>query len=312
MTEPERSTGKDRPAASAVVALLVLCSIWGYNWVVMKECLRYCGVFALAALRTGMAAAGLLFVLMALGRPLRPKALGMTIVLGLFSTTLCIGLVTLALKDGPVGKTALLVYLMPFWVLIMARPFLSEKVKGIKWVAVPLALAGLVVIMEPWRFKADLASTVYAVLAGAAWAAGTVVNKVMNRRRQHDLLSLTAWQMLLGSLPLVAAALIVPERPIAWTPYFLGGLIFSSLLSQALALFLWFFILTKLPAGTASLGTLITPVFGIAAASLELGERPSLPEAAGMVLIAAGLLLLALLGYQAQRSSPMGVARRRR
>lgn len=304
MTRGQPSSREGRPAASAVLALILLCAIWGYNWVVMKECLKYSGVFALAALRTGIAAAGLFIVLLLSGRPLRPKALGMTILLGVFATTLCIGFVTLALKAGAVGKTALLVYMMPFWVLIMARPLLAEKVQGAKWLAVLLALTGLAVIMEPWHLKADLWSTIYAVLAGVAWAASTIINKVMNSRKRHDLLSLTAWQMLIGALPLVAAALIVPERPIAWTPYFIGGLLFSSLLSQALALLLWFFILTKLPAGTASLGTLITPVFGTWAAALELGERPSPWEAAGMGLIMAALLILSLLGYRRQQTLP--------
>jgi drug/metabolite transporter (DMT)-like permease len=87
----------------AVLALIALTSIWGYNWVAMKECLKYAGVYDFAALRTGIAAAGLFALLIWKRRPLRPKALGMTILLGLLSTTACIGLVTLALATGGAG-----------------------------------------------------------------------------------------------------------------------------------------------------------------------------------------------------------------
>jgi drug/metabolite transporter (DMT)-like permease len=47
----------------------------------------------------------------------------------------------------------------------------------------------------------------------------------------------------------------------------------------------------------AGLGTLATPVIGVAAAWVHFGERPSGQDAVGMLLIAMGLLLLAVPGY---------------
>jgi len=285
----------------AVLAFIVLSSIWGYNWVVMKECLKYSGVYDFAALRTGIGAASLFVLLVWKGRPLRPKAIGMTILLGFLATTLCIGLVTVALATGGVGKTAILVYIMPFWVLLMAWPILSERIRGIQWVPVILALAGLTIILEPWQLRSTFISKLLAVLVGVAWALSAIVTKIMNRRDTFDLISLTAWQMLLGALPLIALAMIVPERPVQWTPYFIVGLLFCSVVSQAMALLLWFFILSELPAGIASMGTLATPVIGTIAASIELGERPSVPEAWGMLLILTALSALSLLGYVQHR-----------
>lgn len=284
-----------------MLALIALSVIWGYNWVVMKECLRYAGVYDFAALRTGIGALSLFALLIGTRRPLRPRAIGMTALLGLLATTLCIGLVTGALATGGVGKTAILVYIMPFWVLLLAWPILSERVRGAQWVPVVLAVAGLTVILEPWHLRSTFVSNLLAVLAGVAWALSSVLTKIMTRRGGFDLLSLTAWQMLLGSLPLVAIALFVPERPLQWFPYFFGGLLFSAVVSQGLALLLWTFVLSELPAGVASMGMLATPVIGTIAASLELGERPSLPEAGGMLLIIAALSLLSLQGYLQQR-----------
>ncbi len=302
----------------AVLALIALSAIWGYNWVVMKECLKYAGVFDFAALRTGIGAVSLFALLIWKRRPVRPKAIGMTVLLGFLSTTLCIGMVTVALATGGVGKTAILVYIMPFWVLLMAWPILSERIRGIQWVPVVLAIAGLTIILEPWHLRSTFVSKLFAVLAGVAWALSTIVTKIMNRRETFDLISLTAWQMLLGALPLIALAMLVPERPVQWTPYFIAGLLFCSVVSQSLALLLWFFILSELPAGTASMGTLATPVIGTIAASIELGERPSVPEAWGMLLILAALSGLSLLGYMQQRrlrslidSSPCTTPQRR-
>ena len=264
-----------------MLALIALSSIWGYNWVVMKECLKYSGVYDFAALRTGIAAVTLFALLIWKRRPLRPKAVGMTILLGFLSTTLCIGLVTLALATGGVGKTAILVYIMPFWVLLMAWPILAERVRGVQWVPIVLAFIGLMIILEPWHLQSSFLSKTLRRPGGSGLGAQHHRDQDHEPGNTFDLFSLTAWQMLLGALPLILLALIIPERPVHWTPYFIVGLLFCSVISQALAILLWFFILSELPAGVASLGTLATPVIGTIAASIELGERPSVPGGMG-------------------------------
>ncbi len=61
---------------------------------------------------------------------------------------------------------------------------------------------------------------------------------------------------------------------------------------SALAWILWLYILHALPAGTAGLGTLLTPVIGIVAAWIQLGERPGVSEGLGMIAIVSALLLM--------------------
>ncbi|HNY73931.1 MAG TPA: EamA family transporter, partial [Syntrophales bacterium] len=90
------------------LALAFLSIVWGYNWVVMKEGLRFCDPFVFAALRVALAAAFLLPLLMWSGKQLRPRQIKGTILLGLFSTTLGLGLPMYALVSGGAGKTAIL------------------------------------------------------------------------------------------------------------------------------------------------------------------------------------------------------------
>ena len=56
----------------AVIALIILAFIWGYNWVVMKKVLAFCGPFDFAALRTFFGALCLFAVLAWMKKPLRP------------------------------------------------------------------------------------------------------------------------------------------------------------------------------------------------------------------------------------------------
>jgi drug/metabolite transporter (DMT)-like permease len=281
--------------------LALLALIWGYNWVVMKIGLDYADPVTFAALRTFLAALGLVVVLAALRRPLRPAAVGSTVVIGLLQTTGFVGLLMLALQSGGAGKTSVLTYTMPFWLLMLAWLFLGERVRGVQWPAVGLALAGLLLVLSPWRLQGTL-SSVLAVGGAVCWAASAVVVKRLQARRHVDLLSLTTWQMLFGSLPLVALSLLLHEPGPEWSGVFVLTLVYNVVLGNAVAWLLWLYGLRKLPAGTAGLATLATPVIGVLAAWLQLGERPDGWEAAGMALILGALALVTVHGLLAGRA----------
>ena len=130
--------------------------------------------------------------------------------------------------------------------------------------------------------------------AGFVWAASAVVAKVLQRRREVDLLSLTAWQMLLGSVPLIVIAFATATRPPVWSASFVWALAYNVLLANALGWLVWLYALRLLSAGRAGLGTLATPVVGVVAAWIQLGERPSPAETIGMALIVAALAVTTL------------------
>lgn len=300
---------KGNGTGSAVVALVVLSLIWGYNYVVMKRVMRYVDPFEFSAMRTVLGAATLFAVLAWLRKSWRPVATGPTLLLGVMQMGAFTALLQWALVSGEAGKTAVLVYTMPFWLLLFARVGLGERVRGVQWVAVAASAVGLVFILEPWseQHGSPLASTL-ALASGVIWAVSSVLAKRLRARVELDLLSLTAWQMLFGALLLVVVAFLVPAaRPLEVTPYFIGALAFNALLGTGLAWLLWLYVLDKLPAAVAGLSALAVPTVGVLAAWLELSERPSPAETAGMVLIAAALGLLSVVAIARQRRAGRSV-----
>ncbi|HCA27821.1 MAG TPA: EamA family transporter [Betaproteobacteria bacterium] len=279
----------------AIAALAVLSAIWGYNWVVMKNVLQFSSPLDFAALRTLLGAAGLFLVLAWKRRPLRPKAVPLTLLLGVLQTTGFMGLTMTALVSGGVGNTAILVYTMPFWVLVLAWRLLGERIRGMQWLAVGLAFAGLVLVVRPWMLHGTLTAKLLALSASVCWAASVVVAKVLRRKTAVDLISLTAWQMLFGGIPLALLAILVPSPPIQWSGYLIGALIYNVVLATALAWLLWLYVLRELPAGMAGMGILAVPLVGVFSAWVQLGERPGGIEAWGMLLIGAALALLSFL-----------------
>ena len=275
-----------------LLALALLTSIWGYNWVVMKLALRYVGPMDFAALRGALGAVFLFVVLWALGVSLKPKHVGKTFLLGLFQTAGFVGLISWALDSGAAGKSAVLGYTMPFWVIVFGWPFLPDRLRGWQWAAAGLILFGLVLVLELWAGQADATSSLLALGAGISWAISVIIFKRMPVRSRNDLLSVTAWQLAFGMVPLVVIAAFVDERPIVVSGYFVGALLYNAVGGMAIAPLLWLYILQRLPATISGLNVLVVPVVGVAAAWLQLGERPSAAEGAGMLLILSGLALL--------------------
>ena len=278
--------------AGPLLALALLALIWGYNWVVMKIAMQYVGPMDFAALRGVFGTVLLFAVLWAVGAPLRPQHVGKTLLLGLFQTTGFVGLISAALNVGAAGKSAVLGYTMPFWVIVLGWPFLPDRLRGWQWPAAGLILLGLLLVLELWSGAADATSSLLALGAGISWAISVIVFKRIPVDSRNDLLSVTAWQMVFGMIPLVVISLLVDERTIVWNSSFIAALVYNGVGGMALATLLWLYILQRLPATISGLNALAVPMVGVIAAWIQLGERPSRAEGLGMLLILAGLALL--------------------
>ena len=91
----------------------------------------------------------ILFSSAALRRPLRLTHAPQVLLIGLLQTTATFALVTWALVAGAAGKSAVLNYTMPFWVVLFAWPVLGERPPPVQWAAIALAFAGLALLVSP-------------------------------------------------------------------------------------------------------------------------------------------------------------------
>ncbi len=299
------STPNPRDRWLLPLGLFILSVTWGYAWVLSKQALAYAPPFAFAAERSLGGAMALMLALKLMGRPLKLIAPGATLVIGLAQVTFFMALSTWALVEGGPGKTAVLIFTMPIWTLLLAWPILGERIRGTQWLAAASTLTGLLLIIEPWNMHTSLFSKFLGVMGALCWAIGTVLVKRLRSRHQVDLLSLTAWQMLIGAVPLVLLAVVIPERPTDWSATYIGILAFMSVISTALCWWLWIILLDRVPAWEASLSVLGTPVVAIVSSRLMLGEDFKFGEVTGILLIGAGLALLSLIGWAASRRNAM-------
>ena len=287
---------RPRIGGTVVAAIVAMILVWGYSWVAMKVALEYAHPFDFAALRTAIGC-GILFVVVAVrGRGLALRGYGMAVLLGLLQVALFIALSHFALLFAGPGKTSVLVFTMPFWMIVFAHFLIHERMRGAQWIAVALAFVGLVLIVAPWRLT-SLTGSVLAVASGAVWAITAVLSKKYPTAASDPLL-FTAWQLLFGFIALALLAAGFSHRPIQWTWQFLGALGFSGILGTAVGWWLWTYVLANTPAGITGLNALGIPVVAVVASALQLGERPPPLELAGMGLIGGALALLAWIGLR--------------
>jgi len=286
---------------AAYGALIILTLIWGMNWMAMKFGLQYAHPVIYNIERTIVAIALVFAVLFWERRPLKPESWMAVIVTGFFQTTINFGATTMALAGGGAGRTAVLVFTMPFWTMLIAWPVLHERVRGSQWLAVGFALAGLVLVVEPWNWRGELAPKLWATLSGFGWAAGTVATKYFQRHQRLDMLNLIAWQMVTGIIPICLIPLVWPLPPAQWNGIYVSALLYAGVIATGIGFILWTAILAWLPAGTASLNMFAIPVIALVSSMLVFGERLTAAEWLGIALIGAGLAIVSVRAWLSAR-----------
>ncbi len=291
------------PRSAPLAAMAAMCAIWGYSWIVMKIALRHAHPFDFAAQRLVLGAVLLFALIAATGRRLALSSYRMALVLGFVQVGAFVMLTHYALLAAGPGKTSVLTYTMPFWMIVFAHFMIHERMRGAQWLSVALAFAGLVLIVSPWKL-ASLEGSLLAVGAGAVWALAAVMSKRWPTKDAEPL-TFTAWQLAFGSIPLVLLALLHPHEGVRWNGEYGLALAYSAVFATSAGWWLWTYVLSHAPAGVTGLNTLAIPVIAVIASWLQLGERPPPHELLGMALIGFALALLAWLGLRKPEATPV-------
>jgi drug/metabolite transporter (DMT)-like permease len=283
-------TPQQKHDMTATLMLIALSFAWGLTWPAMRVALSEIPPFSMRTVTIGLGAASLLLVVklqgrgFALGRPIDWLHVIVASVLNIVGFTM---LSSFALLMAATSRVAMLSYTMPIWASLFAWLVLGERFNTARVMALILCGTGIAILIYPLYESGVPAGLLLAVATGMSWAAGTVYIKWA--RIQGDTVTVAAWQLVvafvivIACLPLVEGSLQLSQ---AHAPA-LAGTIFTGLIGSGLAYFLWFKIIGRLPAMTASLGILASPVIGVISSAILLGERPTVPDMIGFALIFA-------------------------
>jgi len=284
---------KDRHAG---FALLLITSIgWGLNWPIIKLVLREWPPLFARGTAGLIAAAVLALVGYTRGERLSlPSALlgrlGAAAFLNVFAW---MGFSTVAMVWLTVSEGALLVYTMPIWAMLLAWPVRSERPSLTGFAALVLGIAGLAVLLggvEITAASGKVPGVALALAASVLFAFGTVV---FRSPLPLPPLTLTAWQVGLGCVPMVVLGAIFEAPDLhALTKPGWAAMVYMACVPMGICYLSWFAALRKLSSSTAALATLLTPLIGVLSAAVAFGEPLGFREILALSLILTGVFLL--------------------
>jgi drug/metabolite transporter (DMT)-like permease len=271
---------------------------WGLNWPAVKILLTAASPWTLRA--AGLACGAMVltvFTLVSRQSFFIPRAAWRHVIAaGLLNVAGFNIFAVFAQLSMPASRAAILTFTMPFWATLFGWIVLRDPIDRLRVLSLAIGACGLVILSQSFWPQIGAGQLplglVYVLGAAISWAAGTVYLKKYPVRA--DPMAITTWQVVVATVACTLGMLLfeVPHLDLS-QPAIAAAFAYHVVFPQAVAYVLWFALIRHVSPSTASLGTLLVPVFGVAGAMAILGDRPSTADFAGF-----GLLFVAVLTDQ--------------
>jgi drug/metabolite transporter (DMT)-like permease len=281
---------------TAKLLVVLLAFAWGLNWIAAAVALRELSPWSLRVAGSGIGAAILFAAALVTGHDLKvPRGQYRHIMIaGLLNVTGFQVFSGFAQLSGATSRAIIITYSMPIWTTVLSWVVLGERLNTVRAVAFGLCIAGLAILVWPLFAGGFPPFVFYSLACALSWAIATVYIKWA--KVTVEPLANAAWQLLFGFVFITAGSFLFEGYPHLWPlrAETMEAILFVGLIGVGLAHFLWWSIVWRLPAITASIGSLLVPVIGVSASAYVLDEHLTVPDIVGFVMIfaaAASVLL---------------------
>ncbi|OIQ38770.1 MAG: EamA family transporter [Roseobacter sp. MedPE-SW] len=216
-----------------------------------------------------------------------------TMIFGLCQNALYLGLNFVAMQWIEASLAAIIASTMPLLVAMATWLIYGDKLRPLGVLGLLAGVAGVALIMGT-RISAgvDLFGIFLCVIGVLALAVATLA--LRGATSGGNFMMVVGLQMLVGSAILFVAAPMTEE--IFVNPTLRLGLAFAytTIVPGLMATFIWVLLLNRIGAIRAATFHFLNPVFGVAVASLLLGERLGLLDLIGVAVVTLGILAVQL------------------
>jgi drug/metabolite transporter (DMT)-like permease len=281
--------------------LLLMASIWGANYIVVKFATGLMAPLAFNSARIVLATV-VLFAIVALRRSVLPRGRDFYVLLAL--GVLGNGIYQILFVEGVArtraGDAALLLAGAPAWMAIIGFLRGAERIGARGIAGILLSLAGIALVTfggsHGGAGDSTLLGNALVLSACFCWSLYSVLVKPYTER--IDGISLSAVTMLGGAVPmlLVSAPTLAVTQ---WSSVGLAGwaaVAYAGLLALVVAYLCWYRGVRVLGPTRAGMYANLQPIIALAVAWAFLAEAPRATQLAGAACIMAGLLLTRLTG----------------
>jgi drug/metabolite transporter (DMT)-like permease len=220
------------------------------------------------------------------------------------------GLVTLAEQEVPSGLAALLIASEPLMVIVLRAGFARERIPSTTLLSVAVGFVGVALLVLPGDRPEDapLGWSLVVVLAAVFWASGSFAASRVDR--PPDLLTTTAWQMLIGGAAMVIVGLGVGEgselRLADISLDSAAAFVFLVVVGSLAAFTAYNWLLRHVAISTVSTYAFVNPVIAVFLGWLILSEEITAFVALGTAVIVASVAFVVLSPAERAPGAPEG------
>ena len=287
------------------ILMVLPFALWGSSMVAMKLVLGHVDPWTVACLRILPAALAMLLVL-----PLAGVSLVVArgdwpwlVLFSLVDVSCAQGLLSAGLQTTGAGLGSVLIDTQPLLVALLARQVFGEAINPVGWLGLLVGLGGVACLGLPapllqnlWLQGPALSGLPWnggvALLLGSAMAMACGALLCRFAARQSHVLTVTAWHLLLGGLPLLGISAWQGSALQTLLPQDWWLMAYASGGGTALGygLFFWFVTRRELTGFTAL--TFLTPMFALACSALVQHEHLETTQWIGVLLALAAVALI--------------------
>jgi drug/metabolite transporter (DMT)-like permease len=275
---------------------LSAATIWGGMYVVSKVVMQVVPPFSLIVLRLALGILTLAVFVARRGWNVRRAQFWRIFWVGALGYGISLGFQFVGTKLSTAANGSLVTSATPAFILLFAALLLAEKITTRRGLALLVATAGVVAVIDPRSAALSPAffwGNMSLVAAALTWALYSVLIRKVTR--ETDVLTttliaflgglpvclpLSGWELATSGLGRIDAGVV-------------AGILFLGIISTALAMYLWNNAFARLDAGLASLTFFAQPIVGTLLSVIFLGERITPLFVLGGILIGIALLISA-------------------
>jgi drug/metabolite transporter (DMT)-like permease len=284
----------------AVAAMLLLCVSWGLQYVATKIALNDFPPLTQAGVRSVLATLIVGSVATARGeRPWRRDGAETAgLAAGLLFSAMIIA-IYVGLQWTTAARVILFVYTAPIFVALGSAVLLpDDRLRPMQWLGMALALAGVGVAVAGSAAPSgkSIIGDLLALAAAAIWAATTLLIRA-SALRSSPPIKVFLYQFGVSAIVLNLAAAAFGERlPGRLEIATLVSFAYQTLWIACVTYLVWFALIARYKVGELSAFTFLTPVIGVGAGHIILGDPLSPRFMGGAGFVIAGIVFVNLPG----------------
>ncbi len=283
-----------RASTKGLSALGLASAIWGGMYVGSDALMRTVPPLVVLELREGISALILLPLAARAGKlSIARRDWPRMLAVGVVGFTISIGFQFYGTHLAGAALGSLVTASSPVFIALLGATVLKERVPKQRWVAIGVALAGVIIVVgTPAGGPGIVAGVVLLLVAAGSWSVYTIGSaSLLSKYDAITVVSLACAVGAITSLPFALSAGLGTPHPLPTTLIGWSEVAYISVFGMAAAFFLWVWGFQHVSASRGGVMLLFQPLVGIVLGIILLGERVSAGTVVGAVLISAGVAL---------------------